>query len=135
MSQIREMFQCRNCITTCLDDRTCLAFVISNMLRIDSQSILRLIARLNPPRSRQRPFLEYLYAINNSSTGELVANYVNGLDRRVTSTDARLRTRYFPYQLESIIRCNQSTVFTRRSKLSKHLSENSRATYTCDKLL
>lgn len=85
VSQIREMFQCRNCITTRLDDRACLAFVISNMLRIDSQSILRLIARLNPPRSRQRPFLEYLYAINNSSAGELVANYVNGLDRRVTS--------------------------------------------------
>lgn len=64
-----------------LDDRPCLAFVISNMLRIGSQSILRMIARLNPPRSHQRPFLEYLYTINNSSTGELVANYVNGLDR------------------------------------------------------
>lgn len=49
-------------------NRPCLTFVISNMLRISSQSILRLIARFNPPRSHQRPFLESLYPINNSST-------------------------------------------------------------------
>lgn len=104
------------CITVYVSDRPCLAFVISNMLRIGSQSILRLIAQFNPPRSRQRPFLEYLYAINNFSTGILIANYVNGLDRAVSSTGVCLqRTWYFPYKLGFIIKCNLLCLFGDRN--------------------
>lgn len=48
------------------DQQPCWAFVIvSNVLHIGSQSILR---GLTLSRSRRRPFLEKLYAINNFST-------------------------------------------------------------------
>jgi len=103
------------------DDRPCLAFVISNVLRIGSQSILRLIERLNPPRSRRRPFLEYLYAINSCSTSELVANYVNGLDRGASTT--RFKTIFSIQTRISIISCNQSTRITWRLKSPKRLSQ------------
>lgn len=104
--------QYKNRTTVHPNDRPCLVFVISNVLRIGSQSILRLIARLNPPRSRQRPFIEYLYTINNSSTEELVANYVNGLDRRISSSGVYLRTWNLPYK-HGFIRYNQSAIFAR----------------------